>query len=242
MNIDEIKSWISSLLAKEQKVFLNRLLEEAEARGIGRIALFMAINSIIQEDKDIVAMNPVEIGRIKLGKEEIRISLPQEIELKRNTRQRRRSPKGINIIEALYEEQRQETKPKEEQRQETKPKEEQRQETKPKEEQRQETKPKEEQRQETKPKEELIIPGFNDEESQRAALAIIQYINKYWSVGRMRLVDDLYHSTGIRRETLIRVLDVLSKQGYVELVEPGIVNRTEKTPTIGIKLTELIKR
>ncbi len=77
MNIDEIKSWISSLLAKEQKVFLNRLLEEAEARGgIGRIALFMAINSIIQEDKDIVAMNPVEIGRIKLGKEEIRISLP----------------------------------------------------------------------------------------------------------------------------------------------------------------------
>ncbi|MGC8598008.1 MAG: hypothetical protein ACP5NY_08895, partial [Thermocladium sp.] len=89
MNIDEIKSWIISLLTRKQRVALNELLELAESKGIGRLALFIAINQVTQEERDIVARNPMEIARISIGNEEIRISLPQEIEKKQITRQRR---------------------------------------------------------------------------------------------------------------------------------------------------------
>ena len=71
-------------------------------------------------------------------------------------------------------------------------------------------------------------------------MAIIQYLNKYWSVGRIRLIDDVHHITGIPRDALSRILDSMGKQGLVEIVEPGVVNKTDKTPVIGIKLSELL--
>jgi Membrane protein involved in colicin uptake len=306
MTIDEIKSWIISLLTRRQRVTLNELLEQAESKGIGRLALFIAINQITQEERDIIARNPIEITRISIGNEEIRISLPQEMEKKQITRQRRQHTKSTaNIMDVLFkeqqkeeqkqeqkqqkeeqkqeqkqqkeeqkqeqkqqkeeqkqeqkqqkEEQKQEQKQqKEEQKQEQKQqKEEQKQEQKQqKEEQKQEQKQqKEEQKQEQKQQKEeqkqeqkqqrlnITLPGFNESDVERGVMAIIQYLNKYWSVGRIRLIDDVHHITGIPRDALSRILDAMGKQGLVEIVEPGVVNKTDKTPVIGIKLSELL--
>jgi len=273
MTIDEIKSWIISLLTRRQRVTLNELLEQAESKGIGRLALFIAINQITQEERDIIARNPIEITRISIGNEEIRISLPQEMEKKQIARQRRQHTKSTaNIMDVLFkeeqkeeqkqeqkqqkEEQKQEQKQqKEEQKQEQKQqKEEQKQEQKQqKEEQKQEQKQqKEEQKQEQKQQKEeqkqeqkqqrlnITLPGFNESDVERGVMAIIQYLNKYWSVGRIRLIDDVHHITGIPRDALSRILDAMGKQGLVEIVEPGVVNKTDKTPVIGIKLSELL--
>jgi len=251
MTIDEIKSWIISLLTRRQRVTLNELLEQAESKGIGRLALFIAINQITQEERDIIARNPIEITRISIGNEEIRISLPQEMEKKQITRQRRQHTKSTaNIMDVLFkeqqkEEQKQEQKQqKEEQKQEQKQqKEEQKQEQKQqKEEQKQEQKQqKEEQKQEQKQQRlNITLPGFNESDVERGVMAIIQYLNKYWSVGRIRLIDDVHHITGIPRDALSRILDAMGKQGLVEIVEPGVVNKTDKTPVIGIKLSELL--
>ncbi|MFP3305878.1 MAG: hypothetical protein RXN93_00940 [Thermocladium sp.] len=240
MTIDEIKSWIISLLTRRQRVTLNELLEQAESKGIGRLALFIAINQITQEERDIIARNPIEITRISIGNEEIRISLPQEMEKKQITRQRRQHTKSTaNIMDVLFKEQQ-----KEEQKQEQKQqKEEQKQEQKQqKEEQKQEQKQqKEEQKQEQKQQRlNITLPGFNESDVERGVMAIIQYLNKYWSVGRIRLIDDVHHITGIPRDALSRILDAMGKQGLVEIVEPGVVNKTDKTPVIGIKLSELL--
>jgi len=240
MTIDEIKSWIISLLTRRQRVTLNELLEQAESKGIGRLALFIAINQITQEERDIIARNPIEITRISIGNEEIRISLPQEMERKQITRQRRQHTKSTaNIMDVLFKEQQ-----KEEQKQEQKQqKEEQKQEQKQqKEEQKQEQKQqKEEQKQEQKQQRlNITLPGFNESDVERGVMAIIQYLNKYWSVGRIRLIDDVHHITGIPRDALSRILDAMGKQGLVEIVEPGVVNKTDKTPVIGIKLSELL--
>ncbi|MFP3044293.1 MAG: hypothetical protein RXR03_01675 [Thermocladium sp.] len=240
MTIDEIKSWIISLLTRRQRVTLNELLEQAESKGIGRLALFIAINQITQEERDIIARNPIEITRISIGNEEIRISLPQEMEKKQITRQRRQHTKSTaNIMDVLFKEQQ-----KEEQKQEQKQqKEEQKQEQKQqKEEQKQEQKQqKEEQKQEQKQQKlNITLPGFNESDVERGVMAIIQYLNKYWSVGRIRLIDDVHHITGIPRDALSRILDAMGKQGLVEIVEPGVVNKTDKTPVIGIKLSELL--
>ncbi|MFP3177768.1 MAG: hypothetical protein RXQ96_02185 [Thermocladium sp.] len=240
MTIDEIKSWIISLLTRRQRVTLNELLEQAESKGIGRLALFIAINQITQEERDIIARNPIEITRISIGNEEIRISLPQEMEKKQIARQRRQHTKSTaNIMDVLFKEQQ-----KEEQKQEQKQqKEEQKQEQKQqKEEQKQEQKQqKEEQKQEQKQQRlNITLPGFNESDVERGVMAIIQYLNKYWSVGRIRLIDDVHHITGIPRDALSRILDAMGKQGLVEIVEPGVVNKTDKTPVIGIKLSELL--
>ena len=240
MTIDEIKSWIISLLTRRQRVTLNELLEQAESKGIGRLALFIAINQITQEERDIIARNPIEITRISIGNEEIRISLPQEMEKKQITRQRRQHTKSTaNIMDVLFKEQQ-----KEEQKQEQKQqKEEQKQEQKQqKEEQKQGQKQqKEEQKQEQKQQRlNITLPGFNESDVERGVMAIIQYLNKYWSVGRIRLIDDVHHITGIPRDALSRILDAMGKQGLVEIVEPGVVNKTDKTPVIGIKLSELL--
>ena len=218
MTIDEIKSWIISLLTRRQRVTLNELLEQAESKGIGRLALFIAINQITQEERDIIARNPIEITRISIGNEEIRISLPQEMEKKQITRQRRQHTKSTaNIMDVLFKEQQ-----KEEQKQEQKQQ-------------------KEEQKQEQKQQRlNITLPGFNESDVERGVMAIIQYLNKYWSVGRIRLIDDVHHITGIPRDALSRILDAMGKQGLVEIVEPGVVNKTDKTPVIGIKLSELL--
>jgi len=229
MTIDEIKSWIISLLTRRQRVTLNELLEQAESKGIGRLALFIAINQITQEERDIIARNPIEITRISIGNEEIRISLPQEMEKKQIARQRRQHTKSTaNIMDVLFKEQQ-----KEEQKQEQKQQ---------KEEQKQEQKQqKEEQKQEQKQQRlNITLPGFNESDVERGVMAIIQYLNKYWSVGRIRLIDDVHHITGIPRDALSRILDAMGKQGLVEIVEPGVVNKTDKTPVIGIKLSELL--
>ena len=218
MTIDEIKSWIISLLTRRQRVALNELLEQAESKGIGRLALFIAINQITQEERDIIARNPIEITRISIGNEEIRISLPQEMEKKQITRQRRQHTKSTaNIMDVLFKEEQ-----KEEQKQEQKQQ-------------------KEEQKQEQKQQRlNITLPGFNESDVERGVMAIIQYLNKYWSVGRIRLIDDVHHITGIPRDALSRILDAMGKQGLVEIVEPGVVNKTDKTPVIGIKLSELL--
>ena len=218
MTIDEIKSWIISLLTRRQRVTLNELLEQAESKGIGRLALFIAINQITQEERDIIARNPIEITRISIGNEEIRISLPQEMEKKQIARQRRQHTKSTaNIMDVLFKEQQ-----KEEQKQEQKQQ-------------------KEEQKQEQKQQRlNITLPGFNESDVERGVMAIIQYLNKYWSVGRIRLIDDVHHITGIPRDALSRILDAMGKQGLVEIVEPGVVNKTDKTPVIGIKLSELL--
>jgi len=64
------------------------------------------------------------------------------------------------------------------------------------------------------------------EEDLRIAIA---YLNDYWSVGELRLIDDL-KSMGVKDPSW--VLRRLLELGYVERTPSGVVNATGKLPKV----------
>ena len=64
------------------------------------------------------------------------------------------------------------------------------------------------------------------EEGLKAAIA---YLNDYWSVGELRLIDDLKYM-GVRDPP--RVIRRLLELGYAERTSSGVVNATDKLPRV----------
>jgi hypothetical protein len=64
------------------------------------------------------------------------------------------------------------------------------------------------------------------EEGLKAAIA---YLNDYWSVGELRLVDDL-KSMGVKDPP--RVVRRLLELGYAERTSSGVINATDKLPRV----------
>jgi len=80
----------------------------------------------------------------------------------------------------------------------------------------------------------------NREEAFKVAVAMLSYLNKYWSVGELRLRSDIAKQFGGVNERILRVEDgvlrVLRKMGIIEIVEPGVVNRIRELPRDFVKV------
>ncbi len=64
-----------------------------------------------------------------------------------------------------------------------------------------------------------------DEDLEKA----IEYLSSYWSVGTLRFLSDL-KKMGV--EDPQQVLLKLREKGFIEIVEPGVVNATDKLPRV----------
>ncbi|MGC9135486.1 hypothetical protein [Caldivirga sp.] len=78
------------------------------------------------------------------------------------------------------------------------------------------------------------------EEATRLVSSIGQYLNRYWSVGLIRLIEDT--ARGINPDLVQRALKVLERLGFLELANPGIVNRRKniKFPVSDAKISDLV--
>ncbi|WP_243678982.1 hypothetical protein [Vulcanisaeta distributa] len=80
----------------------------------------------------------------------------------------------------------------------------------------------------------------NREEGYKVALAMLSYLQRYWSVGELRLKLDIAKQFGGVNEGIMRIEDgalrALRKLGIVEVVEPGVVNRVKELPKDFIKV------
>ncbi|WP_291766127.1 hypothetical protein [Caldivirga sp. UBA161] len=78
------------------------------------------------------------------------------------------------------------------------------------------------------------------EEATRLVSSIGQYLNRYWSVGLLRLIEDT--ARGTNPDLIQRLLKVLERLGFIELTNPGIVNRRRniKFPVSDAKISDLV--
>ncbi|ADN50214.1 hypothetical protein [Vulcanisaeta distributa] len=80
----------------------------------------------------------------------------------------------------------------------------------------------------------------NREEGYKVAIAMLSYLQRYWSVGELRLKLDIAKQFGGVNEGIMRIEDgvlrALRKLGIVEVVEPGVVNRIKELPRDFIKV------
>lgn len=67
-----------------------------------------------------------------------------------------------------------------------------------------------------------------------------QYLNRYWSVGLIRLIEDA--ARGMDPDLVQRALKVLERLGFIELINPGVVNRKRdvKFPVPDAKISDLV--
>ncbi len=81
------------------------------------------------------------------------------------------------------------------------------------------------------------------DDATRLIVQMGQYLNRYWSVGLIRLIEDL-SSKGINPGLINRALKVLENLGYVTVVNPpGVVNKPPnvKFPVPETKIGDLVK-
>ncbi len=80
----------------------------------------------------------------------------------------------------------------------------------------------------------------NREEGYKVAMAMLSYLQRYWSVGELRLKLDIAKQFGGVNEGIMRIEDgvlrALRKLGIVEVMEPGVVNRIKELPRDFIKV------
>ena len=62
---------------------------------------------------------------------------------------------------------------------------------------------------------------FQDHEITSDLETAIRYLGKYWSVGRLRLIDDLM---GMGVKDPIKVINELARKGLIEITELDVVN------------------
>ncbi|ABW01944.1 hypothetical protein [Caldivirga maquilingensis] len=81
---------------------------------------------------------------------------------------------------------------------------------------------------------------ISTEEATRLISSIGQYLNRYWSVGLLRLIEDTVR--GSNPDLIQRLLKVLERLGFIELTNPGIVNRRRniKFPVSDAKISDLV--
>lgn len=67
-----------------------------------------------------------------------------------------------------------------------------------------------------------------------------QYLNRYWSVGLIRLIEDT--ARGMDPDLVQRALKVLERLGFIELINPGVVNRKRdvRFPVPDAKISDLV--
>ncbi len=80
---------------------------------------------------------------------------------------------------------------------------------------------------------------INQEDAVKVLSSIGQYLNRYWSVGLIRLMEDA--AKGLNPDLVQRVLKVLERLGFIEIVNPGIINRRRdvKFPVSETKISDL---
>ncbi|WP_243665796.1 hypothetical protein [Vulcanisaeta sp. JCM 16159] len=80
----------------------------------------------------------------------------------------------------------------------------------------------------------------NREEGYKVAMAMLSYLQRYWSVGELRLKFDIAKQLGSTGENIMRIEDgvlrALRRLGIVEVVEPGVVNRVKELPKEFVKV------
>lgn len=82
--------------------------------------------------------------------------------------------------------------------------------------------------------------GIDDATSMKIIQAVGQYLNRYWSVGLLRLLEDT--SKGLDPAIIQKALKVFERLGFIDLIEPGVVNRRRdvKFPVPDTKISELL--
>ncbi len=78
------------------------------------------------------------------------------------------------------------------------------------------------------------------DEATKLISSIGQYLNRYWSVGLIRLIEDA--AKGTNPDLIQRLLKLLERLGFIELANPGIVNRKRniKFPVADAKISDLV--
>ena len=76
---------------------------------------------------------------------------------------------------------------------------------------------------------ETITPAVLEAEVSDELEKAVEYLSSYWSVGVLRFLSDL-KKMGV--EDPQQVLVKLKERGFIEVVEPGVVNATDKLPRI----------
>ncbi|GAB6943564.1 hypothetical protein [Vulcanisaeta sp. JCM 14467] len=80
----------------------------------------------------------------------------------------------------------------------------------------------------------------NREEGYKIAMTMLNYLQRYWSVGELRLKLDIAKQFGGVNENIMRIEDgvlrALRKLGIIEIVEPGVINRVRELPKDFVKV------
>ncbi|WP_069806489.1 hypothetical protein [Vulcanisaeta thermophila] len=81
----------------------------------------------------------------------------------------------------------------------------------------------------------------NTDLAYKVAIAMLNYLGKYWSVGELRLkIDVAKQVVGRVDEGIVRIEDgvlrILRRMGIIEVVEPGVVNRVKELPRDFVKV------
>jgi hypothetical protein len=80
---------------------------------------------------------------------------------------------------------------------------------------------------------------IKQEDAVKMLSSIGQYLNRYWSVGLIRLMEDA--AKGFNPDLVQRMLKILERLGFIEIINPGIVNRRRdvKFPVSETKISDL---
>ncbi len=92
-------------------------------------------------------------------------------------------------------------------------------------------------------KEEL---GEEIDEAFKVAIEVLQYLARYWSVGELRLKQDITRKLSMDQERAFNIIDgvlkALRRMGIIEIVEPGVINRIKDLPSgiVRVRLDSLL--
>jgi len=245
--LEELRRSLMSMLAKSDRVTSQDLINWAKSNHVGMVMLSILIRDVIKE-KSLVTAGEVMLGKLRLSSE-LKLTIPSTIEVNQRRMMRRERKvsvrRGMSILDTISQdvvmeknesvgeglgEGHQPEPPKEEPGTDLRVNH-------------------EVSTGEREPGMDLLSKlrstlreEFADpNEAFNVALAVLNYIARYWSVGELRLKNDLLKQLsgqvkGDLMDTLDRVLRIFARMGIVEFAEPGVINRIADLPKDFTKL------
>ncbi len=257
--LDYIKQNITSLILKKGKVSIEELLKWCSDNDVGKLTLYYALQEILR-NRNYHVEGEYTLRIYKTGNSTLKLSLPEHISIreekatsKRVVKKKERMAKKSASLLMFEREGEVESKPKEIERE--REIEERKEKVKEKDVEKQIPEVKVESEVFEKFKQ-IFEEEFKDKlsEAMNVLTYIINYLNKYWSVGELRLRLDCSKSLSSKLkinedeiyELAGKVLNLLKSLGYIEIVEPGVVNKIkdfegiDKSLVSDVKLHEIL--
>ena len=248
--LDYVKQNIASLILKKGKVSIEELLKWCSDNDVGKLTLYYALQEILRS-RNYHIEGEYTLRMYRTGNSTLKLSLPEHISIReektisrRVVRKREKVTKKSASLLVFEKEREVESKPKEIERE----REVEEKKEKDFEKQAPEVKVESEVLEKFK---QIFEEEFKDKLSEAINVLtyIINYLNRYWSVGELRLrldcskslspklrinEDEIYELTG-------KILNLLKNLGYIEVVEPGVVNKIKDFEGIGKSLISDVK-